>query len=76
MPKYVSARIPDLSAFTPQDLMALGKDQVGYLRRYRMDGESVIVLHAADGAAIAVQKDARAARDSARRWKLDIVTVH
>lgn len=65
-----------LAALSPQDLRQLGHGDVAYLKRYVTRGEISFVLHGADGAAIAVQKDAAAARKAAQHKGLGIVSVH
>lgn len=58
------------------DLKNLGLSEVGYVKKYSIDGEPAYVLHAADGTALAVQKDVDAARISAQYQDLDLVSVH
>lgn len=58
------------------DLKNLGMSEVGYVKKYSIDGEPAYVLHAADGTALAVQKDVDAARMSAQYQDLDLVSVH
>ncbi len=62
--------------FTQQDLKKLGLDEVAYLKAYKDKGGVSWVLHAADGTALAVQKDAAAAVASARHQDLNLVTLH
>ena len=59
-----------------QELKVLGLDEVAYIRQYRVRDEIAWVLHAADGTAIAVQKNPHAALDSARAQDLSLATVH
>ena len=54
----------------------LGIEEVGYVKQYRIHGEPAFVLHAADGTALAVQKDLDAAHISAQHQALDIVSLH
>lgn len=61
---------------TQQDLKDLGLDEVGYVRKYKMDGKLAFVLHAADGTALAVQNTVDAARISAEHKEIDLVSVH
>jgi hypothetical protein len=61
---------------TPSDLKALGKDQVAYVKKYRVKNHIAFVLHAADGTAIAVQKNAAAAHLSAQHQELSVVSLH
>lgn len=58
------------------DLKNLGISEVGYIKQYQVDGRPAFVLHAADGTALAVQKDIDAARVSAEHQDLDLVYVH
>lgn len=71
---------PDIQVRAPlmsqADLKNLGMDDIGYVKKYAIDGEDAWVLHAADGTALAVQKDVDAARVSAQHQDLDIVSVH
>ncbi len=59
-----------------QDLRELGMQEVGYVKKYKMNGKIAFVLHAADGTALAVQDDASSALNSARHQDLDLVSVH
>lgn len=61
---------------TPSDLRALGKNELAYVRRYHVKGQVAYVLHAADGSAIGVRKDAAAARLCAREQDLELVSLH
>lgn len=65
-----------LQKFSAQDLLKLGIDDVGYVKRYRMQGEIVWVLHAADGAALAAKKTPDEAWGEAINHDIDIVAVH
>jgi len=47
-----------------------------YIRRYQVNDQPAFVLHAADGAALAVQRDAAGATMSAHQQDLEIVSVH
>lgn len=58
------------------DLKNLGVDDVAYVKKHAIEGEDAWVLYAADGTALAVQKDAAAARMSAMHQDLDLVSVH
>lgn len=61
---------------TSADLKGLGKNEVAYIREYEVKGRPAFVLHAADGIAISVQKDADSVHNSARNQHLEIVSVH
>jgi hypothetical protein len=58
------------------DLRELGLEEVGYVKKYKVNGKPAFVLHAADGTALAVQGDADAAVASARHHEIDLVSVH
>lgn len=74
IPNPQTATAPAIMSQT--DLRNLGMSEVGYVKKYSIDGEPAYVLHAADGTALAVQKDADAARVSAQYQDLDLVSVH
>lgn len=61
---------------TPADLKNLGLEEVGYVKKYRVNGKPAWVLHAADGTALAVQGTADAAVQSAQHHALDLIAVH
>lgn len=61
---------------TQADLKALGLEEVGYVKEYQINGKNAWVLHAADGTALAVQGNAKAAAGAARNHDLDLVSVH
>lgn len=61
---------------TAGDLKKLGLNEVGYIKQYMLEGKPAWVLHAADGTAVAVQKDPDAAILSAHHQDLDVVAVH
>lgn len=76
MKKTLSAQ-KDFSFFiTPSDLRQIGMDEVAYIKRYDMNGQAAFVVHAADGTAIAVQKDISSALGSAHHQDLDVVALH
>ena len=58
------------------DLRELGLEEVGYVKKYKVNGKPAWVLHAADGTALAVQGNADAALASARQHEIDLVSVH
>jgi len=61
---------------TEQDLKKLGLDEVGYVKKYSVQGKTAWVLHAADGTALAVQSNRDAVRESAEHKEINIVAVH
>lgn len=58
------------------EFKAAGMGEVAYVRSYNVKNQTAFVVHAADGTAIAVQKDVQAAKLTARDQGLDIVSVH
>lgn len=65
-----------LLQFSQADLKNLGRGDIGYIKRYNVNGKPAWVVHAADGTALAVQKNAEAARLSAEHQSLGLVAVH
>lgn len=67
----------DFSFFiTPADLREIGLNEVAYIKRYETNGQAAFVVHAADGTALAVQKDMDAALGSAFHQELNVVALH
>lgn len=64
------------SAISESELGRLGVGDVAYVKRHLVGGQAVFVLYAADGTALAAQKNAAAAESSAYDQDLDLVTVH
>ena len=64
------------SSISKNDLRGLGVGNVAYLKRYTIEGKRVFVLHAADGAALEVQKTESVLKESAQYQDLNLVTVH
>ncbi len=58
------------------DLKTLGLHHVCYMKHYMVNGQNTWVLHAADGTAVAVQKEQEAAMLSARHQELEVVALH
>lgn len=65
-----------LPPMTDQEFKAFGLDEVAYIKAYPVKDGTAWVVHAADGTALAVQKDASAAVDSAHAQDLGVATVH
>jgi len=76
MSKVFADYIDSPAALSSADLRALGRDEVGYVRKYDMKSHIAFVLHAADGTAVAVQKNEDAAYMSAQQHGLELVSVH
>ena len=58
------------------DLKKLGLEEVAYVKKYRVRGQTAFVLHAADGTALAVQDNAGAVQASAQHQDLEVVPLH
>ena len=67
------ARIREIS---PQDLMALGLEQMAYVKLVEVDGESAFSVHAADGTRIAVMPSRDVAFAAIRQHNLEPASVH
>ncbi len=65
-----------LPAMSEQEFRALGVDEVAYIKSYRVEGGLAWVVHAADGTALAVQKDVAGAIYSAEAQDLGVAAVH
>lgn len=65
-----------MGMMSQNDLRQLGVNEVAYMKKYRVRGETAWVLHGADGAALAVQKSADDALIDAYGRELDIVSLH
>ncbi len=64
------------ACLTLSDFKTLGRNEFAYVRQYQVNGQHAFVLHAADGTALAVQKEAANAILSAQTQNLEIVSVH
>ena len=67
------ARIKEMS---PQDLMALGLQQVAYVKPITVDGADVVAVHAADGTQMAVLESRDLAFAAIRQNNLEPASVH
>ena len=61
---------------TPQDLMAIGLNDIAYVRPGHVEGENVFTVHAADGTQIAVFADREIAFAAVRRHDMEPLSVH
>ncbi len=66
-------RLTEISA---QDLMALGVNDIAYVKPVVIDGETLFAVHAADGTQMALFKDHQLAVVTARRHDLEVHSVH
>jgi len=64
------------ASISKNDLKELGVGNVAYVKRYVVRGHEAFVLHAADGAALAVQSSESIARQNAYYQDLELATVH
>ena len=69
-------QVDRLRRMSVQELMALGLDNVVYVRPVEVDGATAIAVFAANGRQIAVAPDLRAAVTTAWENGLSPVTVH
>jgi hypothetical protein len=76
MQKIIPLEMPVGLRMSDEEFKHLGLDEVGYIKPYRVSDGIAWVLHAADGAAIAVQKDAAGAVHSAQAQDLALATLH
>jgi hypothetical protein len=67
------ARIKEMS---PQDLMALGLEQVAYVKPIVVDGAAAVAVHAADGTQMAVLASRDLAFAAIRQNNLEPASVH
>jgi hypothetical protein len=68
--------IDRLRQISAKELLALGLENVAYVRAVEIDGNTAIALCAADGAQIALAPDLKAAVAAAWENGLAPVTVH
>ena len=61
---------------TPQDLAALGVSDIAYVRPATVDGQRVFVVHAADGAELAVLPTRESAIAAVRQNDMEPLSVH
>jgi hypothetical protein len=66
----------DHAPMSQGDFKSLGREDVGYVKEYTVNGKIVFVLHAADGVALAVQNTQDAAFISADHHDLDVISIH
>ncbi len=67
---------PDIRAITPQDLAALGMQNLAYLRTLTVDGTPGIGIFAADGTQLAFAPTRALAVAAVREHDLQPVSVH
>ena len=65
-----------IDTLSPQDLMALGLEQIAYIRPIEIDGGVVFAVHAADGTRIAIAKNRDLAVAAIWHHELEAMSVH
>ena len=65
-----------IGSLTPQDLMALGLEQLAYIKPVEVEGDAVFAVHAADGTQIAIMKSRDSAVAAIRHHELEAMSVH
>lgn len=58
------------------DLQQMGLGDVAYIKRYIVKGHEAFVLHAADGAAISIQRSETVAKQNAYYQDLEVALLH
>ncbi len=65
-----------IAQFTARDFEALGLEQLAYVTAVKVEGQSALAVHAADGTEIAVMPDRDVACAAIRQHDLEPVSVH
>jgi hypothetical protein len=65
-----------IGTLSPQDLMALGLEQIAYIRPIEIEGDAVFAVHAADGTQIAILKSRDLAVAAIQHHELEAMSVH
>jgi hypothetical protein len=65
-----------IGTLSPQDLMALGLEQIAYIRPVEIEGGAVFAVHAADGTRIAILKSRDLAVAAIHQHELEALSVH
>ena len=65
-----------IAALSEQDLMALGLEQIAYVKAVEIEGETGFAVHAADGTRIAIMKTRDLAVAAIRHHDLEPLSVH
>ncbi len=65
-----------IGSLTPQDLKALGMEQIAYVKPIEAEGGIAFAVHAADGTQVAVLKDREMAVAAIRHHELEALSVH
>ena len=65
-----------VGALTQKDLMALGLEQIAYVKPVEIEGDAAFAVHAADGTQIAIMKSRAQAVAAIRHHDLEPLSVH
>ena len=65
-----------IGGLSPQDLMALGMEQIAYVKPVEVEGDAAFAVHAADGTQIAIMKSRDSAIAAIRHHELEALSVH
>lgn len=65
-----------LEQFSNQDFLALGVNDVAYIKPVVMGGQAVFAVHAADGQQIAVMANRELAEAAIRRNEMEPLSIH
>jgi len=62
--------------FSTQDFMALGMEEVAYVKPVRVEGQTVYAVHAADGTQMALIEERATAFAAVRKNDMEPLSVH
>jgi len=65
-----------LEQISNQDFLALGVNDVAYIKSVNMGGQAVFAVHAADGQQIAVMANRELAEAAIRRNEMEPLSIH
>lgn len=65
-----------LEPISNQDFLALGVNDVAYIKPVTMGGQAVFAVHAADGQQIAVMANRELAEAAIRRNEMEPLSIH
>lgn len=65
-----------ISQLSPKEFLALGAQQIAYVKPARRDGRPVFTIHAADGTEVGVTDDRDVAAAAVRQHGLEPLSVH
>jgi hypothetical protein len=60
----------------PQEFVALGMEQVAYIKPIVLNDQAAFAIHAADGTQMAVMNNRLVAEAAVRQYELEPVSVH